>query len=215
VNNRHTVEGAQATHRVGVLGGTFDPIHIGHLLIAEEARSRLCLDRVVFVPARISPLKQDDGTLFSDEERYAMIRAAIADNAAFAISRVDLDRPAPSFTVDTLRLLRQEMGEQHSYFFIMGADSLDTLSRWRRPEEIIRQARLVVVSRPGFRPDLTYLEARIPGISAATDVLEGLMMDVSSTEIRRRLATGYSIRYQVPEPVRALVEARGTGSASN
>lgn len=192
--------------RIGIMGGTFDPVHIGHLVIAEEARCRLHLDRVVFVPARLSPLKQDDGTLFDDEQRHAMVHAAVCSNPGFAVSRVDLDRPAPSYTIDTLHLLRRELGEQHRYHFVLGADSLSTLARWRHPEEIVQLARLAVVSRPGSQPDVRDLEEAIPGISAATDVLDGLMLDISSTEIRHRIVAGLSIRYLVPDAVLALID---------
>lgn len=196
----------QGSLRIGIMGGTFDPVHIGHLVIAEEARCRLRLDRIIFVPARLSPLKQDDGTLFDDEQRCAMVQAAIASNPAFMVSRVDLDRPAPSYTIDTLRLLRRELGEQHQYHFVLGADSLSTLGKWRHPERIVQLARLAVISRPGFPPDVRALEETIPGISAATDVLDGLMLDISSTEIRHRIATGLSIRYLVPDAVLALID---------
>lgn len=191
--------------RIGVMGGTFDPVHVGHLIIAEEARCRLRLDRVVFVPAHLSPLKQGDGTLFENEQRYAMVCAAVRSNPAFVVSRVDLDRPAPSYTVDTLRLLRKAFGEQHQYHFVIGADSLVMLGKWRHPERIIGLARLAVISRPGFRPDVEALERAIPGVTAATDLLDGLMLDISSTDIRRRIQHGLSIRYLVPDDVLALI----------
>jgi nicotinate-nucleotide adenylyltransferase len=193
--------------RIGIVGGTFDPVHIGHLMIAEEARCHLHLDQVIFVPARISPLKQDDGTQFGDEQRYRMVCAAVQSNAAFVVSRVDLDRPAPSYTVDTLHLLRNSLGREHRYYFVLGADSLTTLSMWRRPAEIVRLARLAVVSRPGFALDLSSLERTVPGVTAATDLLDGLMIDISSTDIRRRMQSGLSIRYLVPDAVLSLIES--------
>jgi nicotinate (nicotinamide) nucleotide adenylyltransferase len=193
--------------RIGIMGGTFDPVHIGHLMIAEEARCLLHLDQVIFVPARISPLKQDDGTLFDDEQRYRMVCAAVESNAAFAVSRVDLDRPAPSYTIDTLRLLRNALGSKHQYHFVLGADSLTTLSKWRRPAEIVRLARLAVVSRPGFALDMSSLERAVPGVTVATDLLDGLMIDISSTDIRRRMQSGLSIRYLVPDAVLAMIRA--------
>jgi nicotinate (nicotinamide) nucleotide adenylyltransferase len=196
-----------ATLRLGVMGGTFDPIHFGHLIIAEEARCRLRLDRVIFVPARVSPLKLEDGTLFDNEQRYTMVCAAVHSNSAFAVSRIDLDRPAPSYTVDLLRLLGQEYGPSHRYHFIMGADSLAYLPHWRDPEVIIQKARLAVVSRPGHRPDLRHMEEEIPGITAATDFLDGLSIGISSTEIRRRIANREAIRYQVPDAVLTLIES--------
>ena len=187
--------------RIGVLGGTFDPIHIGHLIIADEVRHQLALDRVVFVPARVSPLKQDDGTRFVQEQRFEMVRRAIEGNPAFAVSRVDLDREPPSYTVDTLRLLRQKLGDQHSYWFIMGADSLALLSHWRNPKGLLQMARLAVVSRPEHELDLGSLEERIPGLGSATDMIPGLQIGISSSEIRDRINQGLPVRYQVPKAV--------------
>jgi nicotinate-nucleotide adenylyltransferase len=134
--------GAAGGRRIGVFGGTFDPIHIGHLIIAEEARVWLALDEVRFVPARVSPLKMP-GTFFDGEDRLAMVELAIADNHYFAASRLDLDREGPSYTVDTLAALRAEIAPQDRLYFIMGADSVASLPRWHRAPEIIRLARIV------------------------------------------------------------------------
>lgn len=190
--------------RLGVMGGTFDPIHIGHLAIAEEARVRLSLDEVLFVPARVSPLKLDN-THASGDDRCRMVELAIADNASFRVSRVELDRRGPSYTVDTLEVLREEYGGDVVPYFIMGMDSLETLPHWRRPEDIVRLARLVVVTRPGYRADWDALEGAIPGISQATEVIDTLLLDISSTELRRRVREGASIRYLVPAPVEAYI----------
>ena len=200
--------GAPATHRIGLYGGTFDPIHIGHLIIAEEARASLHLDRVVFIPARVSPLKRD-GTLFSAEERCQMVALAIADNPAFCLSRTDLDRESPSFTVDTLRAMRAEYGPEAELFFVMGMDSLVTLRRWRNPEEIIRLARIIAISRPGYEPDMVALERDVPGISQVTDILPTLHVGISSTELRRRIQASLPIRYQVPASVEAFIRQIG------
>jgi nicotinate-nucleotide adenylyltransferase len=192
--------------RIGVFGGTFDPIHIGHLVIAEEARVRLALAQVLFVPARVSPLKLP-GTFFSAEDRLAMVELAIADNPGFAASRVDLDREGPSFTVDTLRRLREACAPQDQLYFIMGADSVSMLHRWRQATEIIRLARIVAVSRPGFSLDLAALEPGLPGLAAATDLITAVHIGVSSTDLRRRLEEGRPIRYQVPAAVEAYIHA--------
>ena len=200
--------GAPATHRIGLYGGTFDPIHIGHLIIAEEARASLQLDRVVFIPARVSPLKRD-GTLFSAEERCQMVALAIADNPAFCLSRTDVDREGPSFTVDTLRAMRAEYGPGAELFFVMGMDSLVTLRRWRNPEEIIRLARIIAISRPGYEPDMVALERDVPGISQVTDILPSLQVGISSTELRRRIQASLPIRYQVPDSVEAFIRQIG------
>lgn len=193
--------------RLGVLGGTFDPIHIGHLIVAEEARARLGLDRVLFVPANLSPLKAGS-TFFSGEERYHMVRLAIEGNPHFAVSRVDLDRTGPSYTVDTLRAIQAEYGPSVQLYFIIGMDALETFAAWHRPEEIIRLTRLVVVSRPGHGADWAALEAEVPGIAAVTDVLPTLAIGISSTDIRQRILQGLPIRYQVPASVEAFILAR-------
>ena len=194
--------------RLGILGGTFDPIHIAHLVIAEEARVMCRLDRVVFVPARVSPLKLQEGTLFTTEERFEMVRLAIADQPFFEVSRLDLDREGPSFTVETLRLLRALYPPSVGLFFVMGMDSLVNLHRWVRPDEIIRLARLVVISRPGYTPDLEALDRQVPGLAAATEMLLSLDIGISSTELRRRIQQGLPIRYQVPAAVEAYIYAR-------
>lgn len=197
-----------AITRLGILGGTFDPIHIAHLVIAEEARVMCRLDRVIFVPARVSPLKLQEGTLFTAEERYEMVRLAIADHPSFEASRLDLDRQGPSFTVDTLRLLRSLYPPSVSLFFVLGMDSLVSLHRWVRPDEIIRLARLIAISRPGYQPDLEALDRQVPGLAAATEMLLSLDIGISSTELRRRIQQGLPIRYQVPTAVEAYIHAR-------
>jgi nicotinate-nucleotide adenylyltransferase len=190
--------------RLGVLGGTFDPIHLGHLIVAEEARVLMGLDRVIFVPTQVSPLKLQ-GTYATGDERLRMVELAVADNAHFCASRVDLDRPAPSYTVDTLRALQATYGATAQFHFIMGADSLHTFHSWHRPEEIIRLARLIVVSRVGFVLDWETFERDVPGLRAATDVLETLHLGISSTDIRARVRKGWPIHYQVPAAVEAYV----------
>jgi nicotinate-nucleotide adenylyltransferase len=190
--------------RLGVLGGTFDPIHIGHLIVAEEARACLALDWVLFIPARISPLKQGEGTLFSPEERWQMVALATADNPRFVASRVDLDRQGPSYTVDTLRQLKA-IHRPTSLHFILGADSLRSLREWRQPHEIAQLARLVAISRPGYDLGLEELDRDIPGLAEATDVLETLEIGISSTDIRRRLRQGLPIAYQVPRDVERFI----------
>jgi len=194
-----------AKRRIGVLGGTFDPIHNGHLVIAEEVRVRMGLERVLFVPARISPLKLARRTTPA-HHRCRMIELAIAGNPFFALSRVDLDRPGPSYTVDTLRLLKTQLGDEAGIFFILGQDALSTILHWRAPAEIMRLAHLAVVSRPGYRADLSSLEAALPGLRDALTILESPELSVSSTDLRQRLRKGWPIRYQVPDAVMAYIQ---------
>lgn len=190
--------------RLGVMGGTFDPIHIGHLVIAEEARVRLSLDEVLFMPARVSPFKLGN-TCATGDDRYHMVRLAIADNPSFRVSRMELDRQGPSYTVDTLKALREAYGSQVEPYFILGMDSLETLPHWRRPNDIIRLARLVVVTRPGFAVDWRALEGAIPGLRRATEMIDTVRLDISSTELRERVREGMPIRYLVPAPVEAYI----------
>ena len=193
------------SERLGVFGGTFDPIHVGHLIIAQEAYDRLGLSRVVFVPARVSPLKRST-TLFSPERRVEMACAAVASDPRFAVSTVDLDRPAPSYTVDTLRLIHEQVAADAQLYFILGVDSLLTFGHWYQPEEIIRLARLAVITRPGYTLDLASLDRQLPGLAAASDVIEGVQVGISATDLRQRLQSGASVRYYVTEPVWSLLQ---------
>ena len=179
--------------RVGVFGGTFDPVHVGHLAIANEALDELALDRVYFVPARRSPLKQE-GPVASAEDRLAMLTAAIADEPRFRVSPAELDREGPSFTVDTLEALRGE-GE---LFLILGSDAYADFQRWREPARIKGLATIVLAARPGA-----------PNAPQGVRMLDSPLMDISSRELRARAARGRSLRYLVPkEALRYLEEHR-------
>jgi len=197
-----------APRRVGVFGGTFDPVHLGHLVMAEEAREALALDEVLFVPARQSPLKHALPAA-PDTDRLAMLARAIAGNPAFSAHTVDLDRPGPSFTVDTLARLRAAYGPQPEFWLILGLDSLARLPAWRRPDEIVRQARLAVLNRPGTAIDLDALVSAIPGLEGRIDRVAAPLIGISATDLRRRVAAGRSIRYQVPDAVADHIHARG------
>lgn len=198
---------AGSTRRLGVFGGTFDPIHIGHLIIAEEVWAHLALDSVVFVPARVSPLKRAHHSTAA-EDRLRMVELAVEGNPHFGVSRIDLDRQGPSFTVDTLQCFHT-MYAGAELFFIMGADSLASFAGWYRPAEIMRLARLVAISRPGIQVDLAAIEADLPGVSAAIEVITTLQLGISSTDIRARVRQGLPIRYQVPASVEDYIRCRG------
>lgn len=198
---------AAAPVRLGVFGGTFDPIHIGHLILAEEARARLGLESVLFVPANASPLKAG-GALFSNEERYRMVQMAIADNPHFRVSRLELERGGPSYTVDTLRALQASYGPDTQLYFIMGMDALMTFAAWHHPCEIIRLTRLLVFHRPGYRVDWPALERAVPGLRQATEVIATVDIGISSTDLRQRLQEGLPIKYQVPASVEAYILER-------
>jgi nicotinate-nucleotide adenylyltransferase len=190
--------------RVGVLGGTFDPIHIGHLVSAEEVRVKLGLECVVFVPAGLPPHKLDH-VMSPVEHRLAMVELAIASNPHFAVSRVDVDRFGPCYTVDTIELLRDEWGADVEIYFIMGSDSLLDILTWHNPRRLIRLCRLAVVSRPGYQVDLDELDALLPGVASRVQMLNAPELAISSTDIQRRVREGLSIKYQVPEAVEAYI----------
>jgi nicotinate-nucleotide adenylyltransferase len=189
--------------RLGVLGGTFDPPHYGHLALAETARVQLGLARVLFVPAGDPPHKPNY-PLSPAVHRAAMVQAAIADNPAFVLSRVDLDRPGPHYTVDMLALLRG-MFAGAEFYFLMGGDSLAEFLTWRDPAGIVRQATLAVMERPGWTADIHALEREIPGIREHLVWLDAPRLDLSATDLRRRVREGLPIRYLVPPAVEAYI----------
>ena len=186
--------------RVGVLGGTFDPIHNGHLVAAEEVRAQLRLDRVVFVPAGLPPHKLTEH-VSSVAHRLAMVKLAIASNPYFTVSHVDIDRFGPCYTVDTIELLRDEWGADVELYFILGSDSLADILTWHRTERLIRLCRLAVVERPGYQVDMDELERLLPGITSRTHFINSPQLDISSTDIQRRVREGLPIKYQAPEAV--------------
>jgi len=189
--------------RVGVLGGTFDPIHIGHLVAAEEVRAQLGLDRVVFVPGGLPPHKLTDD-VSSVDHRLAMVKLAIVSNPYFTVSRVDIDRFGPCYTVDTIELLRDEWGQAAGdveLYFILGSDSLVDIVTWYRPVRLIRSCRLAVMERPGYRVDMEELERLLPGITSRVHFINSPQLDISSTDVQERVRQGLPIKYQVPEAV--------------
>jgi len=194
--------------RIGMLGGTFDPIHLGHLIIAQEALARLALERMLFVPAGQPPHKLNR-YITGAEQRVEMVRLAIADHAQLDLSRVDVDRKGPCYSVDTVRLLEQEWGGGAEITFLIGADSLADMPVWYHPERLIRQCQVVAVQRPGFRVDLDALENALPGARSLIQTLDAPVIDLSSTEIRRRVRVGLPIRYMVPRPVELYIHQHG------
>ena len=184
--------------RIGLLGGSFDPIHYGHLAIAEEARVMLGLDRVIFIPAARQPLKGGRHGA-SSAQRLEMAQRACATNTAFEVSPAELKRSGPSYTVITLELLRKTLPGE--LFFILGADAASDLGRWYAAERIIELARIVVVGRPGAVGDQARLLDAFPALAEQMLLLEGPRLDISSTSIRRRVSIGQPIRYLTPDPV--------------
>jgi len=185
--------------KLGILGGTFDPPHFGHLRLAEAALTQLSLDKVLFAPAGVQPLKQDHPAT-APEHRARMVELAIAGEPRFALSRADLDRPGPHYTVDLLVIIQQQYPDA-ALWFIMGEDSLGDLLRWRDPARVIQLARLAVLRRPGYEPDWAVLDRALPDLRARTDWIEHAEIDISASCIRRRVQRGLSIASLVPERV--------------
>ncbi len=186
---------------IGVLGGTFDPIHMGHIVVAEEARARLNLVEVLFVPAG-QPWLKEDSPILAAEHRVQMVRLAIADKPYFKLSTMEIDRAGPTYTVDTMDELRAQLGTEDELFFILGWDNFAQVPQWKEPSRLIKMCRLVAVPRPGYLlPDLNSLDAVIPGLSQSVIIMDKPEIDISATEIRKRVAQGLSIRPLVPEPV--------------
>ena len=189
---------------VGIFGGTFDPIHHGHLAIAEEAREALGLSVVRFVPAAASPFKPDrDAT--DAEHRLAMVEAAIAGNPRFQASRVELDRHAPSYTVDTVEAVADDAGGP--IWLVLSSEALAGFPRWRAPDRILERARLAVVPRAGFDPlGEAWVRAAFPGREDRFTFLSGPLLPISGSVVRRRAAAGRSVRYLVPDAVARYID---------
>ena len=187
--------------KIGVLGGTFDPIHYGHLAAAEQAIARLKLAEVVFMPVGQPWLKREQ-RISPSEHRLQMVRLAIADKPYFKLSAMEIERAGPSYTVDTMAELRSQLGAGDELFFILGWGSLAELPHWREPARLIQLCRLVAVTRPGSpTPDLEALESTIPGISQQVILLDKPRIDISASAVRERVARGEPIRRLVPESV--------------
>ena len=197
---------------IGIMGGTFDPIHLGHLAIAEEAREALGLARILFIPASIPP-HRPAASVSPAADRVAMVGLAIDGNEAFELSRIELDRPGPSYTSDTLEALAAEeraAGREPDLTFVLSAETLRDLPTWHAPERLLDAARVAVVPRDGYAaPDRGWLSEHFPGREGRIDFLGAPRLDVSSTVIRERVAAGRSIRYLVPPAVARYIDDHG------
>ena len=194
---------------IGVLGGTFDPIHMGHLIIAEETRVRLALAEVLFIPAG-EPWLKTNNYISPAEHRVQMVRLAIAGEPSFKLSMMEVERPGPSYTVDTIAELKGQIRAGDKLFFILGWDNLMQLPQWREPSRLAQMCCLVAVPRVGYPPpDLNTLEAAIPGLSQSIVMLDAPQIEISSSEIRSRVARGLSIHHLVPEPVEKYIRQHG------
>jgi len=203
--------------RIGIMGGTFDPIHHGHLLAAEEARWQFSLEQVLFIPTG-QPWQKPAGVTPA-EDRYLMTVIATASNPAFATSRSEIDHPGPTYTADTLRRLRGELGEDARLFFVTGADAVQHILTWREQEEVLKLAEFIAATRPGYDlAGLADLLEQVPAAAGRVHTMEIPALAISSTDIRSRVARGAPIQYLVPDGVAAYVRKRGlyrSGAASS
>lgn len=195
--------------RLGILGGTFDPPHNAHLILAQHAYEELDLTRVLFVPVGVPPHKNTTRTSVAD--RVAMLKMVINDNPHFEMSRVEIDRPGPHYTIDTVRII-QEQNPDAELFFIMGGDTFRDLPNWDRPQEMFATCKLAVAvmrrpSQDGSDLRAQMHETVIPGLEDHTIILNSPLIEISSTDIVERLAQGKSARYLVPEPVLRYIDA--------
>jgi nicotinate-nucleotide adenylyltransferase len=192
--------------KVGILGGTFDPVHVAHLIIADRAREELALDSVLFMPAG-EPWRKSHRTVSEGEHRLAMLKLAVEGNDAFGISDLELRRDGPTYTADTLEALAAERLDD-AFWFIVGADALADLPNWREPERIVRHAVLAVAPRDA--QEVNAMSLNVPGIAPGRIVLfEAPRMAVSSSDVRDRVRAGRSIRYLVPDTVERYIRDHG------
>ena len=200
---------SQRAKRIGVLGGTFDPPHIGHLWLATLAADAIGLDRVLFMPAAQPPHK--GGQLVSrGTDRLLMTRLAIGGDPAFELCPIEMERPGPSYTIDSIDELERLYAGQAQLYLLMAADSLNAIDTWREPDRLLERIEWVVGPRPGSDlPERSALDERFGERASRIHLLSGPSLDVSSSDIRRRVAAGQAIRYLVPRGVEELIVDRG------
>ena len=191
------------------MGGTFDPIHIGHLSIAEDVRIALGLDEVLFIPTG-QPWMKEGRSLSEAEHRLAMVRLAVASNPHFRASSVEIDRSGPTYTVQTLKVPSKEVPHGPEYYLILGMDSFEVFNRWKEAQSILELCILAVVGRPGYsHPDPLHDNPLFANAADRVVFLDAPQFEVSGTDIRHRIAQGRSIRYLVPEQVKQYIFQHG------
>lgn len=194
-------------YRVGVLGGTFDPVHLGHLIIAEEVRQKLGLQEVLLVPAG-QPWLKGEKDISAVEHRLEMVILATAANPYLNVSTIELESAGPTYSVDTIIEMRAGLGAGAKIHFIVGFDALAELHLWKGPKRLVEMCQVVAVRRPGHGGfDLRSLDSAIPGASERIMIVDVPQIDISATDIRRRVAEGLSIRYLVPDVVETYIAA--------
>jgi nicotinate-nucleotide adenylyltransferase len=191
--------------RIGILGGTFDPIHHGHLAAALEACWALRLAHIFLIPAAQQPLKHAPH-LAAPAQRLEMVRRACAGNQQLVPSDIELRRAPPSYTIDTVRELRRIAGDGAQLWFVLGGDALTSFPNWHAADQIVQLARLAVIRRPGTQIDMAPLVQALPDLQDQVDMIDGPMLDIASTDLRQRIARGQPVRYQMPDSVIAYIE---------
>ena len=200
---------ASGPRRIGILGGTFDPPHVGHVWLATLAADAIGLDRVLFMPAAQPPHKPAE-SVTSAADRLLMTRLAIAGDDAFELTLIEMERSGPSYTIDSVTELQRLYGDEAELYLLMASDSLAKIDTWRQPDELLERIEWVVGPRPGVTlPDRSSLEDRFGERASRIHLLDGPSLDVSSTQIRERVAAGQAIRYLVPRGVEDLIVDRG------
>ena len=190
--------------RVGIFGGTFDPIHMGHLIVAETIMDEFHLDKVVFIPAAVPPHKLDK-QISPAKHRYMMTMLATCSNPRFQVSDMEMHRQGPSYSRDTLAQLLEEHGSDTEFYFIVGADSVENLHTWNRIDELLTMCHFIGASRPGCMPDMEKIAQRFGSLAEKIHCLETPELEISSTEIRHRVGQKRTIRYIVPETVEQYI----------
>ena len=200
---------AEKRHRVGILGGTFDPIHVGHLVTAEAVRNEYQLDKVIFIPAAIPPHKQAQ-TVTPALHRYIMTVLATYSNPFFEVSPIEMNRPGPSYTIDTIYELIEKYGEDTEFYFITGADAIAEIPTWDRIEELLGICQFIAATRQGCLPNVDNIKEYFGDLGKARiHRLNTPELEISSTDIRARIKNGISIKYIVPLPVEQYIYKEG------
>jgi nicotinate-nucleotide adenylyltransferase len=195
--------------KIGLVGGTFDPVHLGHLAVAAEAQFQANLARIVFIPAG-QPYFKDISSITSSQHRLSMLNLAVEPYSFYRVSTIEIERSGPSFAVDTVSRIKDLLDPEDEIYFILGWDSLMSLPLWREPQRLIGLCRLIAAPRPGYPfPDISLMEKDLPGISARTLIMGQPLVDISSTLVRRLVREGRSIDHLVPAAVAAYIKAHG------
>ena len=193
--------------RIGIFGGTFDPVHVGHLILVTESASQLNLDRVLWMVTADPPHKGEE--VSPVEDRLAMVAAAIDEDPLFEISHLEIDRPGPHLAVDTMRLLHQQY-PRDTLVYLMGGDSLEDLPTWYKPVDFLAVCdEIGVLRRPGHQIDMPVLEKRLPGLTAKVRFIDSALIDISSTQLRAAIATNKPFRYSLPLDVYRYIQLHG------